>query len=295
MRRGVTLLITLSVIAAMLALIGVLFGYLEQARSHADSKASMIQADLLREDLGQLLAKYLKEKPSASTLKQLYATPLPIYNEKGTFGVLARCRPFLDRIPLVWLGWKENASHRQHHRLARRLFERLSDEAELREPGKLYELILRQLNGIHQEFGNTGNLGQKSGTLTPETFREILDDYRFLADDPRVYRVDWEKYFQIRSSAVPPEGIDKDFLAPAIVSFLFDLDPALVREEYSPGDLDKFLRSVGESAERYQWLFRNRPAVAMHCNLLYSFREGQYNASFDYLDKRIENFELQKQ
>ena len=294
-RRGVVLLITLSVISAMLVLIGVLFGYLAQARSQAEFKASLVQADLIRKDVGDFLKKYLKDKPSSTALKQLYDTTLAIRSDKGDFSVSVRCRPLLDRIPIVWLGRGKSSIHKRQFELAQSLFERLVDNVDLKEPEKLYNLILQHLKGVHQEFGGAGSLRQKPGSLSEEVFRNLLDDYRFLADDPRVYRINWQQYFQIRSFSVPPEGIDKDFLAPALVSFLYDLDPALIKEEYTPGDLDKFLADVGESSKRYRWLFETRPSIALHCDLPYGFKEGQYNVSFDYLDKRIENFEFQKQ
>jgi len=82
-RHAVTLLITLSVIAAMLTLIGVLFGYLETARKEAGNKAAILQADLLRSDLQKLLRKYLKGKPSLSTLQRFTIRPFPSMKHRG--------------------------------------------------------------------------------------------------------------------------------------------------------------------------------------------------------------------
>ena len=48
MRSGITLLITLSVIATMIALMGVMFKYLDVARARAEIKASLIQSNLIR-------------------------------------------------------------------------------------------------------------------------------------------------------------------------------------------------------------------------------------------------------
>jgi hypothetical protein len=131
--------------------------------------------------------------------------------------------------------------------------------------------------------------------MTPALLRNLLDDYRFRADDPRVYRIDWSKYFLIETPGKVPKKLDKDFLSPQTVSYLYDLDPAIVNEGYTLGDLDKFLLSVGEESRQYDWLLGSLPQAAMHCDLLYSFREGRYNASFDYSEQRILNFELAKQ
>jgi hypothetical protein len=131
--------------------------------------------------------------------------------------------------------------------------------------------------------------------MTLPLFKNLLEDYRFSADDPNVFRIDWPGSFLIQTPGKVPERLDKDFLDPRTVAYLYDLDPAIVKEEYTPGNLDRFLLSLGEESGRYDWLFARQPRASMHCELLYSFREGRYNVSFDYTEQRILNFELAKQ
>ncbi len=293
MRRGVTLLITLSVIAAMFGLLGVLFASLESARNKAEEKAATLQADLLREDLGTLLRKYLKSKPSVNTLQTLYSTPLPIYDGTGDFGILARCRPLFDRIPLSWLGLDENSKQKERFELAKALFDHLTEEAQLRDPGRLYEMLRSTLRGRRSLFGEEAWLQAPKGAMNERSFEHILDDYRFLADDPSVYTIDWKGYFLLENIDGSAQGLDRDFLAPKVVAYLYDLEPTLVKADYTPGRLNTFLESVGADKKRYKRLFQDREEPAMHCKGRITFREGQYNLSFDYLDGRIARFEFQ--
>jgi hypothetical protein len=291
-RKGVTLLITLSVIAAMLALIAVLFGYLQEARDKADSQAALIQSNLIRADIQNFLEKYLKGNPTKSAMQTLYATPIAIMEKGGRYSLTTRCTPLLDHIPLAWLGWSEEAKHQRHYRLALRLFEQLAEQAELKEPGRLLEILTAGLRGRHTTMGVPDDLNTRPFGMTLTRFQELLDDYRFLADDPRVYQIAWSNYFLIQTPGKVPEKLDKDFLTPQTVAYLFDIDPAIVKEGYSPGELNKFLRSIGEESKPYDWLLGKLPQANVHCDLLYSFRERRYNASFDYAEQRILDFEL---
>jgi len=276
----------------MLALIGLLFGYLDEARRKAEAEAALIQADLIREDLGNLLQKHLHKRPSGSTLQTLYATPLTLYPEHSDFGVTARCSPLLDRIPIAWLGWSEDRRHLQYYRLARHLFDRLTDAADLKDPEKFYAMLRQTLDGRHLLFGHPDGLDGPPLHMSREAFAALMDDYRYLADDPNIYRIPWNDYFQLDSLGTVPRFLDRNFLHPRLVSLLFDVDPAIVRDEYTPGKLDRFLHTIGKATRPYDRFFAKTSPGAVHCDLIYSFREGQYNVSFDYMDQRILNFEL---
>ncbi|ADV45324.1 pilus assembly FimT family protein [Nitratifractor salsuginis] len=293
-RKGVTLLITLSVIAAMLALIAVLFGYLQEARDKADSQAALIQSDLIRADVQNFLEKYLKGHPTKSAMRNLYASPVVIMEKEGNYNLTAQCTPLLDRIPLVWLGRNEDGKYQRYYHLALGLFERLAEQAELKEPERLLAMLEAELRGRHLSLGVSDDLDARPFSMTPALFHNLLDDYRFLADDPHVYRIEWSNYFLIQTPGKVPQKLDKDFLNPQTVAYLFNIDPAIVKEDYRLGDLDKFLRSIGEESKRYDWLMGKLPQANVHCELLYSFREGRYNISFDYSKQRILNFELAK-
>ena len=280
----------------MLALVGVLFGYLESTRQQAENNAAVIQADLLRSDLQNLLRKYLKENPSLSTLQTFYDTPIPIYEETGSFGLTAHCEPLLNRLPLGWLGEEALPDPQQRYHLARKLFDTLAKRAELREPGTLYTMIVAALHGEVSSFAADTRFAKRFAGMSPKTFGYLLDDYRFAADDPNVYRVNWRNYFQLRSFRGKfPNEIDKEFLPAELVAFLYDEALETVKELYVPGHFSEYLAESGAEKKRYSRLFQKKPPLAMHCSILYSFRESQYNVQFDFLGKRIEHFEFQKQ
>lgn len=293
-RRGITLLITLSIIATMLALIGVLFGYLETARQQAISKSAVLQTALLRENLQPLLQRYLK-KPSTETLQQFYRLPFSLSDEKGTFTLMLRCSPLLNRIPISWLGKENDPTFQKAYQLARELFDDLAERAELKDPFTLYEMIRGSLQGETPRFGEKEWLKGNTALLGPHVFKRLLDDYRFAADDPNVYKVQWNEYFLMNTFPVKPKQLDKDFLSPALLAYLFQQDPKYIRNNYQPGRLQDFLLENGLAGEMqpYDWLFAKKAPVAMECTAHYSFREREYNFAFDYRNGRIEHFEHQ--
>ena len=294
MRRAITLLITLSVLAAMMALLGVLFSYLEKAREAVGEDAATIQADLLREDLESLLKKSLQGKERRKEERQvLFSTPLPLYDEEGRFGLLARCEPYADRIPLFWLGWEKKDPRR--YELARKLFEELTQKAELQDPDRLFEMIVEDLWGKKREFGIDVFVNKRPGSFSAEEMRSIVREYRFEEDDPHVERIDWEGAFRLQSLTRPIRYLEKDFLSLQTVAYLFDQEIQTVKEDYAPGDLASYLETIGENEESYSWLFDKNGTLPIHCDVGYSFREKQYNITFDYREGRIENFAIQKE
>jgi hypothetical protein len=288
-RRGVTLLITLSVIAAMLALVGLLFGYVDRARNEAEFKSSLTQANLLRADLAGVLKKVLKKKPSTDTLQLVYTTPLYLQPARGEFMVMARCSPLLNRLRISWLGKNPDGPYARHRELALRVFERLTERAELKDPAYLLELIRRSLKGKTVRFGREGDLQKKVGIIGPKEFQRLLDDYRFEQDDPNVYRIVWTPYFVFEDPG-SVKGLDAEFMTPELLAALFDIDPTLIREGFTPGKLKDFLTSVGANEKEYDWLFAKGTVVAMECRASYSYRERPLAFHFDYIAQRIERF-----
>ena len=288
-RPAVTLLITLSVIAAMLALVGVLFGYVEKARSEAEFKSALSEADLLREDLSGVLNKVLSKKPSVDTLSLIYATPLYLQPRSGGFSVMAQCSPLLNRLRISWLGKDPEGAYGRHYTVAHRVFARLTEQAELRDPDYLLELIRRTLNGENIRYGEGGRLQKKKGIIDRKEFQRLLDDYRFGRDDPNVYRIAWDDYF-IFSDPREYKGMDAEFSTPQLLSALFDIDPTLVKEGFTPGKLKDFLTSVGANEKEYDWLFEKGPVVAMECRATYTYRDGGHSLDLNYISQRIERF-----
>lgn len=290
MRPAITLLITLSVIATMIALMGVMFKYLDATRLKAEVKASMIQANLLSADIGQLLKRTLGKSPSTKTMKTLFETPLGLAAESGEFSMGITCNPLANRINIAWLGFGENSRKEKEFLLADSLFETLVDEVNLRDSALLKEKIITSIKEKNNRiFGKSSRLFKKKGIITFKMFQEILDEYRYEKDDNRVYSVAWKKYFSFGTNT---KKIDGDFATVELLAFLYEVDVNVVKENYELGELDAFLSEIGETQGRYKWLFSEKTLPIARCEVGYSFRKGSYGFVFNYLDRRVEGFEF---
>lgn len=290
MRPAVTLLITLSVIATMIALMGVMFKYLDVARSKAEVKASMIQANLLSADISQLLRQILGKNPSRGTLKTLYETPLAVRATNGEFSMNVSCKPLANRVNIAWLGLAEVNSKQRAYSLASSIFASLSDGQNLRDAALLKEKIVAALaKGSTTTFGAPSRINKKKGIITFKMFRQILDDYRFETDDSRVYRIPWQKYFSFGTSE---QRVDGDFVSPELLAFLYDVDRSVVQQDYELGELNHFLSEIGESRSAYNWLFSKKAMAVTQCKASYTFRKGNYGFTFNYIDRRVAGFEF---
>ena len=295
MRQGITLLITLSVIATMIALMGVMFKYLDVARGKAEIKASMIQANLLSADIGRFLRQILGKSPSKSKMQTLFETPLALSTLNGEFRMAIACKPLANRINIGWLGLGEQSKHARAYTLAASLFDMLTEHANLRDASLLREKIAAALNGEGRlVFGQPSRINEKKGIITFKKFREILDSYRYEADDPRVYRIPWQRYF---SFGIREQRIDGDFISPELLAFLYDVEINVVREDFEMGSLNSFLSNIGESRKTGGYdafLFSNskKALPIARCSASYSFRKGNYGFAFNYINGRIEGFEF---
>jgi hypothetical protein len=290
MRPAITLLITLSVIATMIALMGVMFKYLDVARGKAEVKASMIQANLLSADVSQFLRQILGKKPSKSTMQTLFETPLGLSAESGEFSMGISCQPLASRINITWLGLENRATKQKAYSLASSLFEMLTDKVNLRDSTLLKEKITAALKpGRSSTFGVPSRINKKKGIITFKKFQELLDDYRFETDDNRVYRIPWQRYFSFGTSE---EKVDGDFASPELLAFLYDVDLNVVRENYQLGALNQFLSEIGESRAAYKWLFSEKALAVAQCKASYTFRKGNYGFVFNYMHGKVEGFEF---
>ena len=291
-RAGISLLITLSVITAMLSLMGVMFGYISLAQKKAESKSALIEANILVEDLKEMLDKNLGKKPSKNKLQLLYSTPLFIKDKQNNFSIAVNCKPLLNRVPIVWLGLEDNSQYKKKYEFARKLFEQLSEQAEIKDPDALFEILKKYLKGYSGYFNTPRFIKRKEMTISKEDFFMILNRYRFEFDDKSVYKLNWDKYFSFLPLKKEFDGIDFDFLSSDLIPYLFDVDKEYVTENYTMGDIDKFLDSIGEDKISYKWLFLKTPP-AVECQSSYNFKDRSYGFKFNYLNKRIFDFELQ--
>jgi hypothetical protein len=299
MRSGVTLFITLSIIAAMLAMLGVVFKYLETARNEAELKASLIQGNLLFTDARDAIHRLLGKKPKASRYKTFYSLPLAIASAKGEFGAMVHCSPLADRPNIAWLGMDGQRKHQGHFEIAEKTYDALTSKANLRDPASLHDKILEALKKKRvSRFNILSNINKKKGTISLREFQSILDAYRYEADDDRVYSIPWKSLFAFGRDM---GKIDSDFISPKVLALVFDIDLRLVQGDdgFELGDsLRQFLDNNGLDTTLYEQrpprevFAKKQPIDAMRCAIRYNFRDGQYGFRFDYINKRVENFEL---
>jgi hypothetical protein len=294
MRRAVALLITLSVIAVMISLLGVLFRYLDRAREEALSHSALIEGDILYNDFSRALKEGIGGSPSLETLSTFYSSPIAISAENGEFDLTFYCEPAFNRIPLSWLGKRDEKGYRRYYELASSLFDRLASDAGLRDSGKFRELLEKQLSGeSDRQFSVDSRLGGKKDIMTKRKFRELMDEYRFAEDDENIYRVEWERYFSFTDSPKEPKSsIDGEFITPQLLAFISDMDESLVEESFKEGELKNFFDSVGEDMKSYEWLFSKKASANMKCTARYGYNDNYYTISFDYRAGWSKGFEF---
>jgi hypothetical protein len=299
MRRAVTLLITLSIIAAMLAMLGIVFKFLETARSQAEVKASLIQGNLLFTDARAAIRRLQGKKPKNGTYTTLYTTPLAIASENGEFGAMVHCSPIADRPNIAWLGMDGRRNRQGHFELAEKIYEALTDKAGLKNPSLLQDKILESLKEKKRtQFNILTNINKKKGTISLREFQSILDAYRYEADDTKAYELPWKTYFAFGDDL---GKIDSNFIRPEVLAVIFDIDIRLIQGEdgFKMGDsLKKFLDDNGLDTTLYEQkpprevFAKKQPVDAMRCAVNYGFREGQYAFAFDFINKRVENLDF---
>jgi len=299
MRSGVTLFITLSIIAAMLALLGVVFKYLETARTEAEIKASLIQGNILYADVRTAIRRLVGKKPKNSTYKTLYNTPLAIAALNSEFGAMVHCSPIADRPNIAWIGYDGNRNRQGHFEIAEKIFDKLTDDANLKNPSALHQMIVEALKQKKQKrFNILSNINKKPGTIALREFQSILDSYRYEEGDEGVYSIPWQTYFVFGENL---DRLDSNFIRPEVLAVIFDIDLRLIQGQdgFAMGDsLKEFLEENGLDLSLYaqkpprEIFAKKAPIDAMKCAVNYAFREGQYAFHFDYIKKRVVNFEF---
>lgn len=298
MRRGVVLFITLSIIAAMLAMVGVIFTYLKKSRDNASYTAAMIQADLLfrdgRDTITALLKKGEKDKELKKTiLDTLYLAPVTLQSEANEelFATLA-CRPLDAGVDINWLGFENNSSAQELYGAAQSTFDRVIETYNVQNAAVLLSRIIQAVTEEEDSTGEAqGRLEQKKGIISLSQMQAIARDYRFEEDDPAVEEIIWEHYFSFDPTSAK---IDGNYLSAELVASLFDIDLEFVKEEWFEGDkLKEFVSSHGGDMSQYnKKLFAEEVIERMRCQISYGYQGNVYAFGFDYLEGKAEKFDF---
>ncbi len=291
MRPAITLFITLAVIAAMLALMGVIFSYLEQARSKAEDKVALIEANLLYADVVKAVDKYVGKKPTVGTLKNIYDIPISVREKKGPFNILAACTPAHAAVPITWLSTRGGAKRERQNSLANLVFDEIALQFRLKDANKLRDMLVASIDSKEVvNFDQKSRLKRQADYFSWSDFRKVLDSYAIKEGDSKVYSVNWNYYYSFGREF---KAIDGNFLSSKLISIIFGIDEQIVNEDFKSGHLKSFLIENGADIELYKTpLFAKGAVVAMQCSVNYSFGKGSYSFRFNYIDGKVEDFEF---
>jgi len=286
-RRGIALLITLSVLAAMIALTSILLGYFDTVRKDATATKALIQGDLYYEDIRKIFKKFKKKKTLYSTL---YKMPVPLSSPDGRFSVLLTCHPLSNGVNINWLGMGNTPAMVEQYNAAQKVFDTVVQAYNLEDPQRLYELLLEEIGGRNRFVRKEqSRLRQKNGIISYRQFEHILSRYQFETDDRKVGRVPWKKLFSFVPGA---KVIDGDYISPELLAILFDIDIEAVREEWVAGEL-KLKNFVEERGEAYSAkLFAQDFLEEAGCEVQYGYADGRFRFAFTDIQGEVKNFEF---
>ena len=288
-RQGFALILTLAVLTVIIALTGVLIGYLDTARRDASSTKAIIQANLYFTDVKKIISKFKDKKALYSTL---YLTPIPLQSEDGRFSLMLACRPTDNGININWLGMSNISVMQAQYNVARKVFEAIMQQYEVRDPSLLEEMILEAINGSQRE--EQSRLRYKNGMISYQQFEQLLSRYQFESDDENIGKIPWKKYFVFSpASKLPADNlIAGDYLSVELLSILFDIDKEMVKSEWveAEGALKTFLSSQGIPYDKA--LFSKQFINRSQCEVIYSYGEDRFMFSFIDKEGEVKDFEF---
>ncbi|BAF70986.1 hypothetical protein [Sulfurovum sp. NBC37-1] len=286
-RKGFALLITLSVLAVLIALTGVLLSYFDTVRKDAAGTKALIQADLYYTDIRKII-KGFKEKKTLYTT--LYQMPVPLASPDARFDILIQCRPRANGININWLGKENDPKMSLQYDAARKLFENIAQTYDLEDAGRLEEILLEEMQSkkpfIVKEYNR---LLQKNGIISFKQFGQILQRYQFETDDRKISLVPWKKYFVFGDSGALVDG---DYLSPELIAMLFDIDLDSVKEEWVEGGmkLKDFVQNMG--GEYNDKLFAQKFVEEVKCSVQYAYEDERFAFTFIDNEEEVKDFEF---
>jgi len=296
-RNGVVLFITLSVIAAMLALVGVIFSYLGKTKDEAAHTAALIQADIFYRDTQDAIKSLMKKAGSDKEMKNtvlstLYLAPQTLQPKESDHYATIDCKPLDNGVNINWLEYENNSSARMLYTMVLDVFDRLAESYNIADSTLLLGMIESQITGRDtQQRDAAGRLERKKGIINARQFMDIIRNYRFAADDESVENIAWEKYF-----VFDPESmmIDGNYLSSELIAILFDMELDSVRSEWFPGgNLQTFVSANGGDQSVYSdKLFSAEPVERMRCRISYGDADNTYAFGFDYVEGKADKFEF---
>ncbi|SFV52548.1 hypothetical protein MNB_SV-9-1539 [hydrothermal vent metagenome] len=295
MRKGIVLFITLSIIIAMLGLVGIIFSYLDKAKKNSSHTSAMIQANLFFVDTSNAIKVLLKRVGNSKDKKKMiadtiYLAPVVLQPENGNAFVNAECKPLDGGVDINWLGYENNKSMQPQYTIAQSLFDKIVDEYSIEDATLLLDKILESIKQ-EDEIESNYRVLDRRGINSLKEFKDIIRDYQFEADDTKVGDILWEKFF---SFDIGSDRVDGNYISAELVAMLFDMDYDVIKDEWFMGeDLNKFISAHDGDKENYNnKVFSKDIIERLNCKVTYSYQGNIYAFGFDYLDKGAKRFEF---
>ncbi len=295
MRSGIVLFITLSVIVSMLALVGVIFSYLDKVKQNASNSAAIIQANLFFSDTNNAVNTILKRVGNSkdkreTILSTLYAAPMTLQPDGSEVFITVECNPLNGGVNINWLGYENNRKLELQYTTAQNIFDALVDKYNINNATLLLEKITEAISGENLAEP-ISRLQQKKGIISLVQLQKIVRNYQFESDDVGVDEIQWGRYFSFDKDSTL---IDGNYLSAELIAIFFDMELELVNEEWFEGDnLKEFITDNGGDVSLYnQKLFSPKLIERLHCEVTYSYQKEIYSFGLDYLEDKSARFEF---
>lgn len=290
-RQGFALLITLSVLAVIIALTTVLLSYFEEVKQDAGDTKALIQADIYYTNITNIFQGIKNKKTLFSVL---YSTALPLRTPEGRFSLQLHCDPLYKGVNINWLGLDNSGQNAGYMSVAQELFESIAQEYNIQDPERLYEMLLEEIGGKNTLVQKEqSRLHQKNGIISYKQFADIISRYQFEVDDPEIGAVPWKKYFSFSPEA---DKVDAEYSSPELLAYLFDMDVSTVEEWASleeKGTLESFIRENGGDYEKRKNILAGETFLdASECSVHYAMADEQYGFRFEYIHGEAKYFEF---
>lgn len=290
-KKGFALIITLSVLSVVIALTVVLLSYFNEVKEDADATKALIQADIYYADILSQLNRLGNNKKSF--FQKIYRLPVSLVSPDKRFKLMMRCSPLSKGVNINWLALERTEGKQHLYQVSQRLFDTLAEQYNFEDADRLLEMLLLEIGGKKKYVKLTqSRLLQKNGIISYQQFSDIIQRYEIEADDLKVAKVPWKRYFSFSSKS---EKIDAEYSSAELISFLFGIELRDVREWKSAivkTSLKNFVEEYeGNYNEKKNLLAGSASAGDSRCSVTYG---TGYKFTFDYIAGESKYFEFYK-
>lgn len=289
-REGFALLLTLSVLVIVIALTGVLINYLDTARQDAVENETLVQANLHYTDLKGFLEAFKNRKKDLYSV--LYQSPVPLVMEEGKSPLLITCRPVYNRVNINWLGGANDRLMFSRYNIAKKVFDTIVQRYDITDPALLEEMIASAAKGL---WGDSmpGRLHQSRGIVSYTLFNHLLTQYAFRTEDNRVFSIPWNHFFAFHAVLKgKKELLAGDYLTIELLSVVFGLDEAVLKEEWVEGE-GAFRRFSSLYGVHYDpVLFSEKFLDASRCEVYFEHKGRRFLFAFSDIEGEVKRFEF---